>query len=223
MSGSDSAMSDGTLKRQALAAATVALTSQGLNHGSTGNISLRHGDGLLITPTGATAETITPGDIVEIDLNGKVKGDGIASSEWSIHAALLASRMDLHAVVHCHADASTALSCLRRPLPAFHYMIAGFGGDNVRCSDYAPFSSEDLAHAVVAAMAGRSACLLANHGLVVAGRSLDHALQLAQKLETLARQYILACQAGDPILLSDTELAEVHKRYASYGTAAMPR
>lgn len=223
MSGSETAMSDGTQKRQALAAATVALTGKGLNHGSTGNISVRHGDGLLITPTGATAETITPGGIVEIDLAGAVKGSGIASSEWALHAGLLASRMDLNAVVHCHADASTALSCLRRPLPAFHYMIAGFGGDNVRCSDYAPFGSRALAHAVVAAMAGRSACLLANHGMVVAGCSLDHALQLAQKLETLARQYILACQAGDPSLLSNSELAEVHKRYATYGPAAMPR
>lgn len=216
-------MSDRSAKTRALAAATVALTSQGLNHGSTGNISLRHCDGLLITPTGARAETITPGDIVEIDLNGKVKGDGIASSEWSIHARLLAGRADVSAVVHCHADASTALSCLRRPLPAFHYMIAGFGGDDVRCADYAPFGSKALARAVVTAMEGRSACLMANHGLVAAGRSLDHALRLAQKLETLACQYILACQAGDPNLLSNSELAEVHKRYATYGTAAMPR
>lgn len=210
-------------KRQALVDATIALTERGLNHGSAGNTSVRHGGGLLITPTGATAEKITLEKIVEMGLDGIAKGQGIASSEWAIHTGLLASRPDLNAVLHSHADACTALSCLRRPLPAFHYMIASFGGNDVRCSDYAPFGSDVLARTVITAMAGRNACLLANHGMVVAGTSLPHALLLADKLETLCRQYILACQAGDPVILSNVEMDEVHARYTHYGSSALPR
>ncbi len=201
----------------------MALTDHGLNQGATGNVSVRQGDGLLITPTGATAATITESRIVRIDMDGVVAGDGIASSEWAFHTGILAHRTDVNAVIHCHPDAGTALSCLRRPLPAFHYMIASFGGNDVRCSDYAPFGSNALARAALRAMEGRTACLLANHGVIVAGRSPDHAMQSAIKLETLARQYILACQAGDPVILGDAEMADVQARYRHYGTGAMPR
>ncbi len=216
-------MSDETEKRRALIVAAVALASAGLNQGSSGNLSVRHGDGLLITPTGATADTLTPGGLVEINMSGTVKGQGIPSSEWAIHTGLLADRPELNAVIHCHSDACTALSCLRQAIPAFHYMIASFGGDDVRCTDYAPFGSDALAGTVTEAMVDRRACLLANHGMVVAGSSVDHALQLAKQLETLARQYILARQAGKPVILSSAEMAEVHNRYENYGVAAMPR
>lgn len=216
-------MIDAANNRQALAEIFVALADHGLNQGTAGNVSVRQSDGLLITPTGAAAATITADKIVKTGTNGVVIGNGIASSEWAMHASILAHRPDLNAVIHCHADACTALSCLRRPLPAFHYMIAGFGGNNVRCSDYAPFGSDALAHAALRAIEGRSACLLANHGVIVCGPSLGHALQSAIKLETLARQYILACQAGNPVILSEPEMTQVRDRYGHYGTAEMPR
>lgn len=198
----------------------------GLNQGSSGNISLRDGDSILITPAGAQRSNLAPGGIVRLDLDGKVL-DGstaIPSTEWRLHTELHRHRPEIGAVIHSHADSCVALSCLRRPLPAFQYQVASFGGNEVPCSRYEPFGSDALADAVVEAM-GQTylACLMANHGMIVVGRSLDQARSLALKLETLARQYILARSAGEPVILSDAEMAEVHRRYPFYGKARLPR
>ncbi|MDO9526168.1 MAG: class II aldolase/adducin family protein [Gemmobacter sp.] len=209
--------------RQDILSAVRTLEERRLNVGSTGNVSVRHGQGLLITPTGATSDTLSADGIVSLTLGGQVLSGGIPSSEWAFHTTLLSDRPEFGAVIHTHADACVALSCLRRAIPAFHYMIASFGGDDVRCADYAPFGSDALAQSASVAMQGRRACLLANHGMIVAGHDLAHALQLAEKLETLARQYLLACQAGDPVILSTAQMAEVHARYAHYGRGPMPR
>lgn len=210
-------------RRAAIVEAVGLLEEKGLNHGSSGNISVRHGDHVLITPTGARSASLTPQGIVAIGLDGVVRGTGVPSSEWRFHTEILRLRPEDNAVVHCHADACVALSCLREPIPSFHYMVAAFGGGTVPCSRYAPFGSEALADAALEALAGHRACLLANHGMIAVGRDLNHALDLTIKLETLARQYLLACQAGSPVVLSEDEMAEVRKRYGSYGTASMPR
>lgn len=209
-------------KREAIVDAVRFLEDKGFNHGSAGNVSVRFGDGALITPTGGRSAWLTPDEIVHISLNGEVRNGGKPSSEWRFHTGILRKRMDAQAVVHTHADSCVALSCLRKPIPPFHYMLASFGGNEIPCSRYQPFGSAALADVAVEAIEGHLACLLANHGMIAIGRSLQHALDLTVKLETLARQYILACQAGEPVLLDEQELVAVHSRYHEYGIAAMP-
>ena len=208
-------------ERQELVAAYRRLSDEGLLQLSSGNLSLRASDRILITPTGASRD-IAPAEIVLIDHGGATEGDGVPSSEWAMHAAIYAGRPDAMAVVHTHGDACTALSCLRRPLPAFHYMIAAFGGDDVPCTGFAPFGSEELARLATDALRDRTACLLANHGMICFGASMKKAAEAAIKLELLARQYILALQAGSPVLLSAEEMAETRRRYGFYGHARIP-
>ena len=128
-----------------------------------------------------------------------------------------------NAVIHTHADACVALSCLRKPLPAFHYMIAGFGGDDIRCARYATFGTADLAASAVEALKDRTACLLANHGMIAMGKTLEAALNTTIKLETLARQYLMALHSGEPVLLlPPEEMARVGRRYGNYGVGLLP-
>jgi L-fuculose-phosphate aldolase len=216
-------MSTETVIRENIVHVVRKLEELGLNSGSVGNVSCRFGDHVLITPTGAHSGTLTADRVVKIGYDGEVKGDGIPSSEWELHTEVLRAYPTAQSVDHTHADHCVALACLREPIPAFHYMIAGFGGNDVRCADYAAFGSTALSAAVVAALKDRSACLLANHGMVVHGKSLDHALTTAVELETLARQYLLARQGGTPVLLTEGDMQEVHRRYGYYGQAAMPR
>ena len=152
--------------------------------------------------------------------DGKVIGIGKPSSEWHFHCDILKARPDVNAVVHTHAPHATAIACLREDIPAFHYMIAVAGGDSIRCAPYALFGTEALsAHAVVA-MADRKACLLANHGLITAGRDLDEAMTVAIEIESLCHQYLLARQTGKPVLLSSEEMQAVIERFPSYGRNA---
>ncbi len=209
-------MSEAAL-RQALAAAARALTAQGLNRGSAGNLSARHGAGFLVTPTGIAAEDLRPEDIVPMALDGGWQGARAPSSEWRFHRDLYAARPPAGAVVHAHAPFASALACLRRDIPPFHYMIARFGGDSVRCAAYATFGTQALSDAALAALAGRCACLLANHGLLVFGRDLRHAVDLAVELESLCEQYWRALQIGPPVLLSGAEMTEVLEKFRTYG------
>lgn len=206
--------------RAALVQAARQSVDMGLNAGTVGNFSLRHGAGMLITPTGIAPANMTPDQIVELELDGRWQGDWRPSSEWAIHARIYQTTA-AGAVVHCHPDHSVALSALHRDIPPFHYMVAGFGGNVIPCARYACFGSTDLADAVVLALGQTySACLMASHGAVTLGPDLPTALSRAQKLETLARQYLLAQMAGEPVLLTPVELAEVHARYATYGQQA---
>ena len=204
-------------RRDALIATARAMQPAGLNKGTSGNVSLRHGDGFYITPTGMPYDKLVADDIPFMALDGSHVGARKPSSEWRFHRDLYAARPEVGAVLHAHSPFAVSLACLRRDIPPFHYMIARFGGDTVRCADYALFGSQALSDAALLAMLDRKACLLANHGLLVAGRDLDEALALAIELEELCEQYWRACQLGAPVLLSATEMAEVLVKFSGYG------
>ena len=190
---------------------------RGLNAGSSGNVSHRTREGMIITPSGCSAETLAPDALVAMTLAGDVKGAATPSSEWAMHAAIYLAYPSAQCVVHTHADACTALACLNEALPPFHYMVANFGGDDVRCAPYVTFGTPELARLAVAALAGRTACLLANHGMIVHGPTADQALTNAVVLETLCRQYLLARAAGTVRLLTADEMQAAHQRYQTYG------
>ena len=205
--------------RAALVAAMARLDAAGMNRGSTGNLSVRSSaGGLWITPTGMAPEDVGPADRVELDLQGRVRhGRWQPSSEWPFHVAIYARRPELQAVVHAHSPHATALACLRRPLPAFHYMVAVAGGRDVPCTPYHLFGSEALSRAVADAFAARDACLMANHGLVAGGRTLARALKVAVEVESLCGVYLQALAAGEPVLLDDAQMDEALERFRHYG------
>ena len=203
--------------RQQLIAAALAMQASGLNRGTAGNISLRADDGFYITPTGMPYAALTAADIPHMTLAGTISGQRKPSSEWRLHRDLYAARPHVGAVVHAHSPFAVSLACLRCDIPPFHYMIARFGGDTVRCSRYEIFGSQELSAAALDAMADRHACLLANHGLLVAGRDLEQALALAGELEELCEQYWRTCQLGTPVLLSPAEMAAVGENFSRYG------
>ena len=194
------------------------LTELGLNRGTSGNASVRDGDGYLVTPTGMTVEEMTPRDMVWMSFDGKVQGGRQPSSEWRFHRDILQARPEIGAVIHTHAMFATTLACLHRDIPPFHYMIAVAGGDTIRCAPYALFGSQALSDAALSALQDRKACLLANHGMIATGRDLDQALSVAVEVETLCEQYWRALQAGEPQLLSVTQMAEVMEQFKGYGS-----
>lgn len=195
-----------------------ALKEQRLNVGTSGNVSARCDDGFLITPSGRLPEQCSVADMVWMTMGGAGAGGLAPSSEWRIHRDIYASVPEVGAVVHAHSMFATALACQRADIPPFHYMIALFGGSSVRCAAYATFGTEALSKNVLAALSGRNACLLANHGMVACGRDLAHALGQAIELETLCEQYWRACQPGPPVLLSEEEMSEVLERFRHYGS-----
>jgi len=209
-----------------LLSVACALKEHRLNTGTAGNVSVRSDDGFLITPSGLLPERCSAEDMVWMGMDGTYAGggaEGLApSSEWRIHRDIYASVPEAGAIVHAHSPFATALACQRADISPFHYMIALFGGDSVRCAAYATFGTEALSKNTLAALAGRNACLLANHGMVVYGRDLAHALAQAIELEALCEQYWRACQSGPPVLLSKEEMAEVMERFRSYGARGRP-
>jgi L-fuculose-phosphate aldolase len=203
--------------RQAIVAAGRRLDAAGLIPGASGNISVRAGDGFLVTPTGVPCERVTAGQIVRMDLDGRHAGNIRPSSEWRLHRDIYRTRPEAGAVVHTHSPTATALSCLRQGIPAFHYMVAAAGGGDIRCADYATFGTEALSAAALRALDGRRACLLANHGTVAFAGTLDGAVRLSEEVEALARQYAQARALGEPALLTKEEMAEVRRQFATYG------
>jgi L-fuculose-phosphate aldolase len=189
----------------------------GLNQGTSGNLSVRLDDRFLITPTGVAYDDLEPEEIVAMTLAGRVIGTGTPSSEWLFHRDILAARADVNVVLHAHPRHATALACLRRDIPAFHYMVAAAGGDSIRCTGYATFGTQALSDAALASLVDRRACLLANHGILVVGKSLGQALNLAIEVEALAGQYLSALAVGEPVLLGHAEMEEVLARFATYG------
>jgi L-fuculose-phosphate aldolase len=198
------------------------MNASGLNQGMSGNISVRHGDEILITPTATPYDKMKPDDVAIMPLAGSAKdatGPLRPSSEWRFHRDLMRARADIGALVHAHAPHCTALSIARRGIPPCHYMIATFGGDDVRCARYETFGTAALSAAVVQAMEGRLACLMANHGMLAAGRDLAQAMWRATELEALARQYLLADAAGGAILLSEADIEAARNMFAGYRPA----
>jgi L-fuculose-phosphate aldolase len=195
------------------------LDALGFMPGKSGNVSVRTERGFLITPAALPYATLTLEDLVECGLNGVVlAGTRRPSSEWRLHEAVYAAQPEAKAVVHTHSPRATALACARRGIPALHYMIALGGGEDIRCSDYATFGTQALAEAAVAALTGRRACLLANHGVLALGASLASAEALAREVENLAGQYLALLAAGlAPVLLNASEMAEVREQFAGYG------
>jgi L-fuculose-phosphate aldolase len=208
-------------QRHRLVAVARRMNACGLNQGTSGNLSQRIPGGMLITPSSLSYETMQPTDLVALDLNGQplAPDTGVPpktpSSEWRLHADLLASRPDLHAVLHCHSIHATALACHGRGIPPFHYMTAVAGGHDIRCAPYATFGTTQLSALAVNALDKRLACLLAHHGQVALGHSIEHAFHLAVEVETLAQMYLQALQIGEPPLLSSDQMAEVQQQFQS--------
>jgi len=206
--------------RRQVVAAYREVGRRGLNAGSSGNVSHRTRAGMLVTPSGCSAETLDADGLVAMTLAGDVSGNATPSSEWAMHAAIYLAYPAARCIVHTHADACTALACLNEALPAFHYMIANFGGDDVRCAPYVTFGTPELARLAVEALAGRTACLLANHGMIVHAATAEGALTAAVVLETLCRQYLMARSAGTVRLLTAADMRAAHQRFQSYGQNA---
>ena len=211
-------MNEGEL-RAAIVRVAQAMDRAGFAPSKSGNVSARLADGLLITPSGLPYAATTPDDLVTLDLDGGVREGGRKpSSEWPFHIAIYRARPDAGAIVHTHSPRATALSCARRALPAFHYMIALCGGADVRCADYATFGSPELAANAVRALEGRKAALLANHGVIALGATLEGAYAVAAEVENLAGQYLDLLAAGlEPVILDAEEMARVAERFAGYG------
>ena len=193
------------------------MNALGINQGTSGNISVRHGDGLLITPTSVPYEAMTPEQIVFMGMNGAFADGARPSSEWRFHLDILRARPEVDAVVHAHPTYCTILAIMGLEIPPIHYMIAAAGGPNIRCAPYATYGTPELSAHAVTALEGRFACLLAHHGMIAVGPSLAKALWLAVEVETLARQYHGCLQMGKPPLLSLDEIERVRLKMAGYG------
>ncbi len=195
----------------------LAMEERGINQGTSGNVSARWNDGLLITPSGLAYATMAPEDIIFLTMDGTAHGPHAPSTEWRFHLDIMRERADVDAIVHAHPPYLTGLSMLNKDIPAVHYMIAAVGGPSVRCAPYATYGTEELSRNALAALDGRMGCILANHGVIACGANLGKALWLAREMETLAQQYTIAVSVGTPVVLSDAEIANVIEKFKSYG------
>ena len=204
-----------------LAAAVLTTARQmnavGINRGAAGNVSVRDGDGFIITPTGMAYEECVADDMVKVGAGGTAQGRRKPSSEWRFHRDIYVARPEAGAIIHTHAPFATALACQKLEIPSFHYMIARFGGDTVRCAAYATFGTQELSDGMLVALEGRRACLMAHHGMVVFGTNLKEALALAVEFESLCEQYWRVLQLGTPKLLPADEMARVLEKFKDYG------
>ena len=205
--------------RQEIVHTALAMSAEGLSPGTSGNVSARWRSGMLITPSGLPYGDLRADDIVFLPFagDGKPEGNRTPSSEWRFHLDIMNSRPDVMAVVHTHSTYATVLAVLGLEIPAHHYMIAVSGGNSIRCAPYATYGTTELSQNALEALDGRTCCLLSNHGVIATGPSLTKALWLAGEVETLARQYVIARQLGEPRLLSKDEIDEVLERFKNYG------
>lgn len=206
--------------RQAIIDACLRMNADGFNQGTSGNISARYEDRMLITPSGVPYEELTPEKIASMPIDGEgLNWDGPLkpSSEWHFHRAILQTRPEQGAVVHLHSTFATVLSMARKPIPSCHYMVACFGGSDVRCGGYARYGTPELSRIAVEALENRTACLLANHGMIAIGATLEKAIWTAVELETLAKQYYHTLAIGGPVMLTDEHIEETLQGIATYG------
>ena len=207
--------------REQLIAAARSMAALGINQGNAGNLSVRTEAGMLITPSAISYDELTADQLALMPFDtdyGVFHGPKRPSSEWRFHMDIMGARPEVGAVVHTHAPYATALAMTRREIPACHYMIARFGGAPIRLAGSALFGTAELSDQVLAALRGRTACLMANHGFVATGATLEAAMLAAVELEALAKQYVLSLSIGGPVLLSEREvLAAVRQFATSYG------
>ncbi len=204
--------------REALIGACRELVRCGLSYGTSGNISLRRDERhFFVSPTGIPYDAIESDDIPVVDHGGRWFGRRRPSSEWRIHRDIYRARDEVAAIVHTHSPKATSLACTGRAIPAFHYMIAIAGGSDIRCAPYSTYGTQELSDAAVAALAGRKACLLANHGVIALGADLPAALALAGEVENLAAQYCTALSIGKVRILDEMEMHRVVEKFRSYG------
>jgi L-fuculose-phosphate aldolase len=210
-----------TAMRKTVIATAQAMSQRGLSPGRSGNVSVRCGDGMLITPSGMAYDQLQLADVVFVGAQGEVAANARKpSSEWQFHLATYASRPDVEAIVHTHSLHATVLACAHKPIPAFHYMVAVAGGTDVPCVPYATFGTEELSRHVVDGLQSRNACLMANHGAIAVAGTLAAALELAAEVEILAEQYIKVLLLGPPKLLSAEDMSVVLETFRSYGQRA---
>jgi L-fuculose-phosphate aldolase len=203
--------------RMQLIETAQAMNTSGLNKGTSGNVSVRFKDGMLITPSGMDYDSLLEEDIVWMDFGGVSEAGRKPSSEWRFHAAIYSHRPEAGAILHAHPVNCAALACLRRDIPAFHYMVAVAGGNNIRCADYATFGTAKLSEYVILAIENRKACLMAHHGLTCFETDLSAALALAIEIEQLAAIYCRMLAIGEVQILSDEEMSLVLKKFSTYG------
>lgn len=203
--------------RQQLIDTALAMNASGLNQGTSGNLSVRCEDGFLITPSGMDYAGLSTNDIVRMDFDGQPGGLRKPSSEWRFHAAIYQHHPEAQAVLHAHPVNCSALACLNKGIPAFHYMVAVAGGRDIRCADYATFGTPELSGFVIEALRGRKACLMAHHGLTCFESDLPRALSLAIEVEYLATVYSRILTIGEADILTDSEMDKVLKKFSSYG------
>lgn len=209
-----------TQLRSALVENCLTLERLGVNQGTAGNLSVRCGKALLITPSGVPYDQLTPKMIAKMPIQGDYgawKGPLPPSSEWRFHLDIMRAKPEVGAVIHTHALHATTLSLLHKPIPAVHYMIAAFGGPTIRCTKYAPFGTKELSDVVIEGLIDRQGVLLGQHGMIVTGASLGEALWRAVELETLAKMYLLALSVGQPFILPDDEIARTVEKFKNYG------
>jgi len=198
--------------REELVANYQKVDALGLNEMSSGNLSVRFSDKMLISPNGATGASITTDNIIETSFDGEYQGDSMPSSEWRMHAAIYEKHPEAGAVVHTHSDYCVAVASHVMPLPGFHYLVGVFGGGDVPCVPYSTFGREQLAIDAAEALTDRTACLLGNHGMIARAPNLKRAVNQAQRLEIMCRQYVLARQLGEPNRLTDADWEDFFKK-----------
>jgi len=203
--------------RAAIIEVSQTLSALKLNKGTSGNVSVRVGDAFLITPSGVPVHQMTADCMVKMQFDGSFDAHQKPSTEWRFHLDILRARPDVNAVIHTHSTHATSLSTLRRDVPAFHYMVAVAGGNTIRCAPYALFGTQQLSNQVLIALQERSACLMANHGMIAVGATLEKALNIAIEVENLCQQYLIALSVGEPYLLTDEEMHAVHQQFKGYG------
>ena len=193
------------------------LNTENLSALRSGNISVRYKNGFLITPSGVKYLSLKIDDIVFVSLEGKFENNKQKpSSEWRIHKDIYNIKKEANAIVHAHSTNATAVSTHGKPVPAFHYMVALAGGNNIKCADYATFGTKELSDNIIKALENRKACLMSNHGQVAFDESLDKAFELAQEIENICHQYINALKIGNPMILSDEEMSKILKQINNY-------
>jgi len=193
------------------------LNSKKLSALRSGNISIRYKGGFLITPSGAKYSSLKNKDIVYVSAKGIFdKKKGIPSSEWRFHQDIYLNKKKAKAIVHAHSSCATAISTHGKSIPAFHYMVAMAGGNDIKCAKYATYGTRQLSKNILKALKNRSACLIGNHGQIAFSENLSKAFELAEEVENLSHQYITALKIGKPKILSLKEMKKVLGKAKNY-------